>query len=42
MDSPPAYPEIVFTVENIDGGTISPATIYTCDVNAASYNITVV
>ena len=41
MDSPPAYPEIVFTMENIDGGTISPTTIYTCDINGASYNITV-
>ncbi|MGY8868036.1 MAG: hypothetical protein ACKVJK_20720, partial [Methylophagaceae bacterium] len=41
MNNPPAYPEIVFSVENIDGGTISPATIYTCDTNGASYNITV-
>ena len=41
MDTPPAYPEIIFTVQNLDGGTISPASIYSCDISGATYTISV-
>jgi hypothetical protein len=41
ISNPNNNPKIDITMENVDGGTISPALLYSCDISGATYTVSV-